>query len=610
MTLIITRKKHINKVLLFSILFIFSINNVATVFAISLDQKKLYNQNILYYDLETSQNCTDASAGAITPGAGAPDGITFPNLDPTKMADAINQYIDQASPNSKMKGLGTTIVATAKVSNISPFLIIGLAQKESGIADPNYGDGWNVRNANNSFGRTATPSQPHRVGSRLWYFWTSIKASVDSTAPENKNANGGGDIASYIANVYADELSANDLSAFMYKYAPPTENDTEGYIASLKERIAKLVALTGATATSSTPQASSTQTSSQCCLTSSTVNNDSNKAKIWNYLVTTLGFSNIQAAGIMGNIQQESHFNPDATNPRTHAYGIAQWYAGRETKLRNYAASVNKPANDIDMQLDFLASELNGPYKNNVTAPIKNSSNLAEVTRIWLEIYEVPCLPGSSECDIEMNVRLPNAEKILADFGGGSGPVNIGGSGPSCPGSTLAGPVVLKQLSPYLNSPGGSITPKGITLHWWGGNGSGGIEPLVSALRGNTTCGAGGCSVQLGITKEGGVYQMTRNLTDLAYHAKGANTTTIGIEIEGGPADFGATGIQKYPQKFEAVVATVKMLIEKYSIPIDGSAQCGNVSGIHPHKAYNACAGQTKTDIDDVYFNEVINRVR
>ena len=102
---------------------------------------------------------------------------------------------------------------------------------------------------------------------------------------------------------------------------------------------------------------------------------------------------------------------------------------------------------------------------------------------------------------------------------------------------------------------------------------------------------------------------MTRSLTDLTYHATGANNTTIGIEIEGGPGDFGQNGIQKYPQKFNAVVATVQMLISKYNIPVEGSANCGSVSGIHPHKAYNTCARQTKSDIDDYYFNQVISKV-
>lgn len=583
--------------------------------ALTSEEKKLYNQNILYYDLESSSLCTtkDPSA-AVPPGQGPSDGLVFPNLDPSNMSQAINQYILKASPNSRMKGLGDTIVASAKASNISPFLIVGIAQKESGIADPNYGDGWNVINANNSFGRAATSSQPHKVGSRLWYYWTSIKASVDSTAPENLNKSYGGDIAAYIRNVYEAQLNTNDISAFMNRYAPPSDgNDTVGYIASLKKAIDEMVSLAGGQTSAPTTPVTSTATNASCCLPSNTVDGTGNKAIIWNYLISTLKFSNIQAAGIMGNMQQESGFSPNAKNPSSGAFGIAQWLGGRLTGLQNFAGEQNKSANDIGLQLDFLAKELNGSYKIAVFDKIKASSNLAEVTRIWLERYEVPCLPGSNACDQEMDVRLPFADKILGEFSGNNPPTVI--SSPSTNGTNCsspiadAGPVTLKQLSTYLNSPGGTITPKGITLHWWGNNGDGGIDFLVRALRTNTSCGSGGCSVQLGITKEGEVYQMTRSLTDLTYHATGANNTTIGIEIEGGPGDFGQNGIQKYPQKFNAVVATVQMLISKYNIPVEGSANCGSVSGIHPHKAYNTCARQTKSDIDDYYFNQVISKV-
>lgn len=155
------------------------------------------------------------------------------------------------------------------------------------------------------------------------------------------------------------------------------------------------------------------------------------------------------------------------------------------------------------------------------------------------------------------------------------------------------------------------ITPKGVTLHWWGGNSGGrGIDTLIDGLRGNTTC-PGGCSVQLGITSDGRVYQLTNDLLDLTWHAPGGNQTTIGIEIEGGPDEFGSEGIEKYPQKFEAVVATVKYLVKRYDMQLDGPIICGDTSGIHPHKAFNGCppAGG-KTDIDDEYFNAVMRRVR
>lgn len=176
---------------------------------------------------------------------------------------------------------------------------------------------------------------------------------------------------------------------------------------------------------------------------------------------------------------------------------------------------------------------------------------------------------------------------------------------------TNTGDLNIEKIDNPLNTPGGSIDPKGITLHWWSGRSNGnGINALVDALRTNPSC-SGGCSVPLGITADGKVYQLTNKLTDLTHHAIGANSTTIGIEIEGMPEDFGREGIKKYPEKFEAVVKTVKYLMDKYDIPAEGQVNCGNVSGVHPHKAYNKCPGAIeKDDIDDYYFNEVMKRVK
>lgn len=178
-------------------------------------------------------------------------------------------------------------------------------------------------------------------------------------------------------------------------------------------------------------------------------------------------------------------------------------------------------------------------------------------------------------------------------------------------GGEIGDGFTIEKYSPALSGPGGKITPKGITLHWWAYDGDGDIKSLANGLKGNKTCGSQGCSVQLGITKEGKIWQMTNSLTDLTYHAAGANSTTIGIEIEGTPDQFGREGIKNYPEKFNAVVATVKYLMEKYNIKLDesNSAGCNNAHGVHSHKYYSAC-NPGKDDVDDYYLSEVRKRVK
>lgn len=74
-----------------------------------------------------------------------------------------------------------------------------------------------------------------------------------------------------------------------------------------------------------------------------------NETIIWNYL-TAQGFSREQTAGIMGNLQQEHHF-------QTSGDGLAQWIGNRKANLM-----ARPNPYDINTQLDFLMEELNGPY--------------------------------------------------------------------------------------------------------------------------------------------------------------------------------------------------------------------------------------------------------
>jgi len=611
---------------------------VGLVSAQETSEKKITTQELLqrgitHYDPEIAEDrCAPSdSSGSVEPGKGSPTGTTFPNLDPQAMAEAINTYIEKNAPKSLMKGLGSTIVASAKNSNISPFLIVAIAQTESGIADPNYGDGVNVVRANNAFGRSATSSQPHIQGAdRLWYKWSSIKASVDHTAPENTSRkDDGGDYAAYLRVVFGSELDKGDMDTFMQGYAPKGDNnDTAGYIKRNKERIKAMADLVGSegpnidalsnnsnsegngkfyvlgdsislgskeeiTASlnklsdapdkkvtinasvsrsisgkgitpdnktsgleaiaqpadeeaiskagviiialgtnsegpaskyienysilvknigklnqtakiygvnifSSVPHKTSynnaldenarrlginiidttgqqislsadnihpdvagqklfaeavangisdfqstaviPQSESKCCAesTASTTPGRSNEEKIWNFLISEMGFTEDQAAATLGNIQQESGFSPTALNPSSKAYGIIQWYAGRKTKLLNYASSVGKPASSLDVQLQFMKIELEGPYKDLVLQPIKNSKNMAEATRIWLEKFEVPCVPGPA-CDPEMNKRLPFAQSWKDKFGGGQASQTVGSPSSDCDSGSTEG---------------------------------------------------------------------------------------------------------------------------------------------------------------------------
>ena len=80
--------------------------------------------------------------------------------------------------------------------------------------------------------------------------------------------------------------------------------------------------------------------------------------KVWTKL-RSAGYSEVQAAAIMGNIKHESGFRADAIEKGSGVgFGLCQWSYGRRTAIENYAKSIGKSPSDIGVQLDFLIAEL------------------------------------------------------------------------------------------------------------------------------------------------------------------------------------------------------------------------------------------------------------
>ena len=82
-----------------------------------------------------------------------------------------------------------------------------------------------------------------------------------------------------------------------------------------------------------------------------------NENIVWDYLLDA-GYSKVQAAGIIGNMWQESGVNPSRHESNGIGFGLVQWSFGRRQQLEAYAASKGKSASDIYVQLEFLVKEL------------------------------------------------------------------------------------------------------------------------------------------------------------------------------------------------------------------------------------------------------------
>lgn len=152
----------------------------------------------------------------------------YPNIvNETAYAKTIDSLIPKNSP---LHGLGQYFVAGGKKSGINPAFIYSIARKESSFGTA----GIATEGTHNSFGRTATENQPHLlINGRRWYKWETWNDSLYTTK------SGYEDEPAYIKRRYVDE-GKKTIKDIMYTYAPPSENDTEGYIAQLYSWIEEL----------------------------------------------------------------------------------------------------------------------------------------------------------------------------------------------------------------------------------------------------------------------------------------------------------------------------------------------------------------------------------
>lgn len=103
-----------------------------------------------------------------------------------------------------------------------------------------------------------------------------------------------------------------------------------------------------------------------------------------------LGWTNNQAAGLVGNFQQESgvNLNPSAVSPDGTSYGIAQWTAPRQNIFRQ---TYGKPIQGTSLkeQLDFVNYELNNNEKAAGDA-LRATKTASEAALVVSNQYERP----------------------------------------------------------------------------------------------------------------------------------------------------------------------------------------------------------------------------
>jgi len=278
-------------------------------------------------------------------------------------------------------------------------------------------------------------------------------------------------------------------------------------VATLVLQTVIISGVTAAIVSAVLPSVSQAATSSPTCTDSSrtspgapdTVVGGDIEEKVWNYL-RGAGYSEEQTAGVMGNIERESGFNPfiaqdGASTPSVSSgWGLVQWTGSRHAEIRDavidelgadyYLAAPNMqqlPAAMTDedvnamvlFQLRYIISELEGAEKA-AGDHLASTTTVEEATRSFEAKYERSGVMAIDE-------RIANAQAFYDQYTGTATPAPggtdpapnpgepadvpdaAGGSNNDCTGSTIAPGTETGSVTPCPSGERGCVNITALT---------------------------------------------------------------------------------------------------------------------------------------------------
>jgi hypothetical protein len=166
--------------------------------------------------------------------------------------------------------------------------------------------------------------------------------------------------------------------------------------------------------------------------TTSSEDLSANEGTAYHYFVAK-GLKDFQAAGIVGNLIQESSVSPTSVQAGGPGRGIAQWSVGgrwnhtSQDNVQWYATKEGASATSLNLQLDFIWYELEN-FSGYGLSKLKASTTINSATVAFQDDYEV-----CGACD--QTRRIADAKRVLATYGGTSGGGTSGGGTSSGSGS-------------------------------------------------------------------------------------------------------------------------------------------------------------------------------
>lgn len=170
------------------------------------------------------------------------------------------------------------------------------------------------------------------------------------------------------------------------------------------------------------------------------------------------GYSPTAAAGIVGNLGQESGFNSGSIGDKGTSGGLAQWHGDRLAQLEQYAISQGKDWRDPQVQLDFLDKEVR--QNPQLYASLNAAKTPGQAADIFMSEFE---RPAAATADAERR-------EAIAENVSGSQVASLDGSDVTAyatpetpavpPVSAAAGSSIPRANAPTATAAVGGPTPQ------------------------------------------------------------------------------------------------------------------------------------------------------
>jgi len=408
---------------------------VQAVFARTSEQQSDVLKNSSLHDSESLNSCSSSDYSNSLTGATAGPGQVY------LLGDSLGDGVKNLLPGELKEEDGWSI--KADTLNSRP-ISKGIEIVKSKPEDLKSADhvviilGTNPDSKTNADGITEMVNAIKEVNATAPIYWENINV----TKP----------ILIESATTFNEALNNADGIKIINNTVAPKESD--GTHPSDYNALAKIIAsaLSGEAGSSTT-----INSTPSCCGSGGTTTlvGSDNGEKVWNFLISK-GLNNVQAAGIMGNLQEESGFNPAATNSSSGAFGIVQWLPKEKLANHQQEAGIEGDSNTLGVQLGVMWWEATNAgksptgYSKVIIEEIKNLEStfkdpagnldttgyLKAVRLYWHQYYEGSLGQGDAKRDAHALAWL---NKAVGGVGSGASGTAVEPSSAGCSGSGQQG---------------------------------------------------------------------------------------------------------------------------------------------------------------------------